>query len=90
MNTVEIRAYINQKLSRLSQEQLNSVWQFIDSLESATKNENRNKKTVLERMGGYPASFLEGSENLSDRDTRKKIIADRIQQRHRKRHKETP
>ena len=44
---------------------------------------NLKKTTVLERMGGYPE--LEGTGDLSDRDTRKKIIAERIQQKQAKR-----
>ena len=42
---------------------------------------NLNKKTILERMGGYPEHLLEGTGNLSDRDTRKHMIAKRIQQK---------
>jgi hypothetical protein len=33
-------------------------------------------------MGGYPKFLLEGSGDLSDRDVRKKAIADRIQAKH--------
>lgn len=42
---------------------------------------NLKKPTVLERMGGYPEDLLDGREDLSDRDTRKKIIAERMQQK---------
>jgi hypothetical protein len=39
-------------------------------------------------MGGYPKFLLEGTGNLSDRDVRKKLIADKIQARHQARHHE--
>ncbi len=39
-------------------------------------------KTVLERMGGYPKYFLDGSGYLSDRNVRKKIIAEKIRAKH--------
>jgi hypothetical protein len=52
MNTVEIRAKINQRISNLSPEQLNSVWSFLESLEFPCTNNNINQQTVLERMGG--------------------------------------
>jgi hypothetical protein len=86
MNTVEIRAKINQRISNLSPEQLNSVWSFLESLEFPGTNNNINQQTVLERMGGKPESLLEGTGNLSDRDIRKKIIANRIQEKHQERH----
>lgn len=46
---------------------------------------NLKKTTVLERMGGYSEHLIEGTGDLSDRDTRKKIIAKRIQQKQEKR-----
>lgn len=37
-------------------------------------------QTVLERMGGYPPKhLLQGSGDLSDRDIRKQVIAERIE-----------
>lgn len=37
-------------------------------------------QTVLERMGGYPPKhLLQGSGDLSDRDVRKQVIAERIE-----------
>lgn len=85
MNSVEILSKIQQKISVLSPEQLNSVWNFLESLESPIENNNDLQKTVLERMGGYPEYLLEGTGNLSDRDVRKQIIAEQIQRRHQER-----
>jgi fructose-bisphosphate aldolase class 1 len=39
----------------------------------------KKNQTVLERMVGYPQELLTGAEDLSDRDVRKKIIAEQIQ-----------
>jgi len=81
MNTLEIRTHIDQKLTTLTPEQLATVWNFLESLD----RQEQPPQTVLEKMGGYP-EFFEGSSDLSDRDIRKKIIAERIQQRHQQRH----
>lgn len=86
MNTLEMRTKINQKLSNLSPEQLNSVLEFLESLESLIQNHSPSSQTVLEKMGGYPESLLESTGNLSDRDIRKHIIAERIQKKHQTRH----
>jgi len=82
MNTLEIRTHIAQKLTTLTPEQLTTVWNFLESLDP---QEQQLPQTVLEKMGGYP-EFFEDSSDLSDRDIRKKIIAERIQQRHQQRH----
>jgi hypothetical protein len=85
MNATEIQTRINQKLSHLSPEQLNSVWKFIQSLESGNKTINQDStQTILERMGGYPQHLLEGSGDLSDRDYRKTIIAEKVKQKYQK------
>ncbi|MGC1310494.1 MAG: hypothetical protein WA885_24955 [Phormidesmis sp.] len=50
---------------------------------------HRPKQTVLERMGGVPEEVLSASglpADLSDRDTRKAMIAEHIQARHQARH----
>ena len=50
---------------------------------------HRPQQTVLERMGGVPEAVLSASglpSDLSDRDTRKAIIAEHIQARHEARH----
>jgi hypothetical protein len=39
-------------------------------------------QTVIERMGGYPKYWLEGTSDLSERSVRKKAIADKIQSKH--------
>jgi hypothetical protein len=40
------------------------------------------RKTVLERMGGYPEHLLEGPSDLSDRDVRYKYLAEYFQKRY--------
>lgn len=40
------------------------------------------RKTVLERMGGYPEHLLEGPSDLSDRDARYKYLAEYFQKRY--------
>jgi hypothetical protein len=83
MNTTEIHTRINQKLVSLTPEQLYSVWQFIESLEVSSERIDRvSTQTILERMGGYPQHLLEGSGDLSDRDYRKKIIAEKIRKKY--------
>ena len=69
-------------IANLSEQQIPLVLQFISSLETPVSDYQTPPKTVLERMGGYPKFLLEGSGDLSDRDVRKKAIADRIQARH--------
>jgi hypothetical protein len=86
MNTLEMRTKINQKLSNLSPEQLNSVWEFLESLESPIQNNTPSSATVLEKMGGYPESLLESTDKLSDREVRKQIIAEQIKKKHQARH----
>lgn len=82
MNTLDIRNQINHKLAKLSPEQLNAVWQFLDALECPQTTEKSPSQTVLEKMGGYPKCFLEGPGNLSDREVRKQKIGEQIQKRH--------
>jgi hypothetical protein len=77
-----------QAIGNLSDQQIPIVLQFISSLETEVNNYPTKPQTVLERMGGYPKFLLEGTGNLSDRDVRKKLIADKIQARHQARHHE--
>jgi len=77
-----------QAIGNLSDQQIPIVLQFISSLETEVNNYPTKPQTVLERMGGYPKFLLEGTGNLSDRDVRKKMIADKIQARHQARHHE--
>jgi len=77
-----------QAIGNLSDQQIPIVLQFISSLETEVNNYPTKPQTVLERMGGYPKFLLEGIGNLSDRDVRKKLIADKIQARHQARHHE--
>lgn len=39
-------------------------------------------ETVLERLGGIPENLLNDQENLSDRDIRKEIIAEKLKQKY--------
>ena len=77
-----------QAIGNLSDQQIPIVLQFISSLETEVNNYSTKPQTVLEKMGGYPQFLLEGTGNLSDRDVRKKLIADKIQARHQARHHE--
>ncbi len=86
MNLLKLQTTINQKLSNLSPEQLNTVLEFIESIEILETTNKIQPQTVIEKMGGYPKFLLESSGNLSDRDIRKKIIADKIKEKHQKRH----
>ncbi|MBO3462382.1 hypothetical protein G7B40_027060 [Aetokthonos hydrillicola Thurmond2011] len=40
------------------------------------------RKTILERMGGYPENLLNGPSDLSDRDKRYKYLAEHFQRRY--------
>lgn len=48
----------------------------------ANAAQSTSQKTVLERMGGVP-QYLLSDGNLSDRDRRRAVIADRLQQKYR-------
>jgi hypothetical protein len=74
-----------QAIANLSDQEIPIVLQFISALETQANDYPAKPQTVLERMGGYPKFLLEGAGNLSDRDVRKKIIADKIQARHKAR-----
>lgn len=86
MNTLDIKNILKQKIDHLSPEELKSIWEFTQFLEDQKSvNVNpipteKSQLTVLERMGGYP-KFFDGGENLSDRDTRQKIIAQRLKEK---------
>ncbi|MEA5535094.1 hypothetical protein [Crocosphaera sp. XPORK-15E] len=82
MSSLEIRTQINQRLWNLSQEQLNTVLEFIESIEPLDENNKNQQKTVIEKMGGYPKFLLQGTGNLSDRDVCKKIIGDRMKDKY--------
>lgn len=68
---VEILAQEKTTSSELLQRLLHQHWQDLQP-----------RKTVLERMGDRPQHFLSGPGNLSDRDVRKKLIAEHVQKRH--------
>jgi|GEM_PF-704193 len=65
----------------LAQEKMNSS-DLIKQLLYDRWHSFQPRQTVLERMGGYPEQLLEGTSDLSDRDVRKKIIDNHIQQRY--------
>jgi hypothetical protein len=79
MNLPESRQKLNQKISTLTQEQIDILWQFIETLESQTSLSQG--QTVLERMGGYPKFLLSEREDFSEREVRRQILSERIQQR---------
>ena len=88
MYSISPQQQLLQAIGNLSDQQIPIVLQFISSLETEVNNYPTKPQTVLERMGGYPKFLLEGTGNLSDRDVRKKLIADKIQARHQARHHE--
>jgi hypothetical protein len=88
MSSTSPQQQLLQAIGNLSDQQIPIVLQFISSLETEVNNSPSKPQTVLERMGGYPKFLLEGTGNLSDRDVRKKLIADKIQARHQARHHE--
>jgi uncharacterized Rossmann fold enzyme len=42
----------------------------------------QSRPTILERMGGYPETLLQGAVDLSDRDVRKAQVMKQVQARH--------
>jgi hypothetical protein len=88
MSSTSPQQQLLQAIGNLSDQQIPIVLQFISSLQTEVNNYPTKPQTVLERMGGYPKFLLEGTGNLSDRDVRKKLIADKIQARHQARHHE--
>ncbi len=65
-------------IRQLDDQQIPLVLQFISSIKKNSTSRQTASQTVLERMGGYPKNFLEGSGDISDRSVRKKIIAEKI------------
>ena len=90
---MKISEIASEKIDKLPLDKQQEVLDFIEFLQSKVElienSETTNKtqqKIVIEKMGGYPKFLLESSGNLSDRDIRKKIIADKIKEKHQKRH----
>lgn len=48
------------------------------------------RKTILEQIGDRPRHFLSGSGDLSDRDARRKYIAEYVHKRHERRQQQQP
>lgn len=87
MNLQNSKQELTEKISTLSQEQIELVWRFIESIESSRSPlPEPETKTVLERMGGYPEFLMKDREDLCDRDVRRMTIADKIRQRQEERH----
>jgi hypothetical protein len=80
------QSQVLEAISQLDEQQIPLVLQFILSLQTNIASPLNSSKTVLERMDGYPKYFLEGSGDLSDRNVRKKIIAEKIRAKHQSRH----
>ncbi|MCV3216981.1 hypothetical protein OGM63_26330 [Plectonema radiosum NIES-515] len=68
---VEILAQEKTTSSELIKRLLHEHWQSLQP-----------RKTVLERMGGYPEHLLQGPSDLSDRDARYKYLAEYFQKRY--------
>ncbi|MGI2905986.1 hypothetical protein [Tolypothrix sp. VBCCA 56010] len=68
---VEILAQEKTTSSELIKHLLHEYWQSLQP-----------RKTVLERMGGYPEHLLQGPSDLSDRDARYKYLAEYFQKRY--------
>jgi len=71
---VEILAQEKTTSNELLQRLLHQHWQNLQP-----------RRTFLERRGGHPQHLLNGPDDLSDRDVRKQIIAEHIEQRHERR-----
>ena len=56
---------------------------FLKQRQADANHESQAQQTILERMGGMPKYMLSDGQ-LSDRDTRRTIIAERIRQRYQK------
>lgn len=65
----------------LAQEKITSG-ELIKRLLHEHSEKIKPRKTVLERMGGYPEHLLDGPSNLSDRDARYKYLAEYFQKRY--------
>ncbi len=96
VNMMKISEIASEKIDTLPLDKQQQVLDFIEFIQSkiepetmdnSVKTNKKQQKTVLEKIGGYPNFLLESSGNLSDRDIRKKIIADKIKEKHQKRHK---
>lgn len=77
---VEILAQEKTTSSELLKRLLREHWQTLQP-----------RKTFLERRGGHPQYLLHDSPgNLSDRDARRKYIAEYVQKRHERRQQQEP
>lgn len=68
-------------LVEILQQEKTTVSELIKGLLRERLNTQHPQKTVLERMGGVPEHLL-SEGNLSDRDSRRKIISTRIKASH--------
>jgi hypothetical protein len=82
------REQIIQELGQVSDTLAEEVLDFLlfaksrQAQKNLTGEENqRSEPTILDRMGGLPSHLLSVG-NLSDRDTRRAIVASQIQQSH--------
>lgn len=90
MDTLELRNNLKQKLDTFSLHELEELWQFTEFLQyknqiySPDEDPLNEKKpaTVIDKMGGDCQDFFEGQENLSERDIRKQIIAEKIKMKY--------
>ncbi|MFP4133571.1 MAG: DUF2281 domain-containing protein [Halothece sp.] len=89
MNTNPIKNRLLEKINTLSEEQLSSILSFVEELENKSDDQKNSQSpkseknlTVLERLGGVPKNLIKGGGNLSDREVRKKTIAQKIKQKY--------
>ena len=80
------KAQLMRELERTSDAIASQVLDFLLFLKQRQPDrthEPQASRTVLERMGGMPKYLLSDGQ-LSDRDSRRSILADRIRQRYQK------
>ena len=90
MRTIQLDEETSRDLDRLSSQQQTTPEELIKQLISDRLQQPSQPKTVMEklqeaeRQRGRPRYFAEGRPDLSDRDVRKAIIAEQIQNKHKR------
>jgi acid phosphatase class B len=78
------------ELNRLSSQQQTTTEELIKQLISDRLQQPSKPKTVMEKLQeaerrrGEPRHFLQGRTDLSDRDVRKALIAEHVENQHKK------
>lgn len=90
MRTIQLDEETSRDLDRLSSQQQTTPEELIKQLISDRLQQPSQPKTVMEKLQeaerrrGRPRYFAEGRPDLSDRDVRKAIIAEQIQNKHKR------